>query len=379
MKSLYLYADYFSPAYRAGGPVKSLFLLSREISKHCNLTIFTRNCDLGGRRLSKNEMVLFKSTINGAYDVNYCKSGLICYLKIFVELAKRPPSIIYLNSFFSFNFSIYVLLLVKILRCKVSVVISPRGEMTFGAMSFKSWKKRMYINFFSFFFNSDLIKFHFTSQEEYSDFISLFKVKTINYFIVGNLVEPALVSNPIQSYSVSNTFRIIYFSRLSGKKNLKFFLQVLSELKIPIIFDIYGHIDDNQYWNDCMHHIESLPSNIKVSYCGSIGRDEGVKMLGEYDLFILPTLNENFGHSIVESLSMGTPVLISDKTPWKQSKFFAINCAPLVLSSWLDALITLANLKLDARIRARQEAISIYNQISSSNDVDSYLINFGIS
>jgi glycosyltransferase involved in cell wall biosynthesis len=30
----------------------------------------------------------------------------------------------------------------------------------------------------------------------------------------------------------------------------------------------------------------------------------------------MPTLNENFGHSILESFCAGCPVIISDQTPW---------------------------------------------------------------
>jgi glycosyltransferase involved in cell wall biosynthesis len=32
--------------------------------------------------------------------------------------------------------------------------------------------------------------------------------------------------------------------------------------------------------------------------------------------FVLPTLNENFGHAIIEALANGCPVIISDQTPW---------------------------------------------------------------
>jgi glycosyltransferase involved in cell wall biosynthesis len=31
----------------------------------------------------------------------------------------------------------------------------------------------------------------------------------------------------------------------------------------------------------------------------------------------LPSLGENFGHVIVEALSAGCPILISDRTPWR--------------------------------------------------------------
>lgn len=31
----------------------------------------------------------------------------------------------------------------------------------------------------------------------------------------------------------------------------------------------------------------------------------------------MPSIGENFGHSIFESMSAGTPVIISNNTPWK--------------------------------------------------------------
>jgi glycosyltransferase involved in cell wall biosynthesis len=39
--------------------------------------------------------------------------------------------------------------------------------------------------------------------------------------------------------------------------------------------------------------------------------------LAGYDLFLLPTRGENFGHAIFDALEVGLPVLISDQTPWR--------------------------------------------------------------
>jgi len=44
----------------------------------------------------------------------------------------------------------------------------------------------------------------------------------------------------------------------------------------------------------------------------SVGR-----IFAEHNLFLFPTLGENFGHVICEALSAGCPVLISDQTPWR--------------------------------------------------------------
>jgi glycosyltransferase involved in cell wall biosynthesis len=39
--------------------------------------------------------------------------------------------------------------------------------------------------------------------------------------------------------------------------------------------------------------------------------------MSHYHLSVLLTFNENYGHSIVESMAAGCPVLISDQTIWK--------------------------------------------------------------
>ncbi len=51
---------------------------------------------------------------------------------------------------------------------------------------------------------------------------------------------------------------------------------------------------------------------------GSLQKNELQKTFRQNHLFVLPTTGENFGHSIFESFLFGRPVLISDRTPWKQ-------------------------------------------------------------
>jgi glycosyltransferase involved in cell wall biosynthesis len=40
-------------------------------------------------------------------------------------------------------------------------------------------------------------------------------------------------------------------------------------------------------------------------------------MMKKYHLFFMPSGSECFGHVILEALTVGLPVLISDNTPWK--------------------------------------------------------------
>lgn len=54
-----------------------------------------------------------------------------------------------------------------------------------------------------------------------------------------------------------------------------------------------------------------------MTYQGVIPHEAVVERLSRYDLFVFPTLGENFGHVILESLLAGCPVAVSSVTPWQ--------------------------------------------------------------
>ena len=110
---------------------------------------------------------------------------------------------------------------------------------------------------------------------------------------------------------------LVFISRIAPKKNLLFALKCLKIIKGNVVFDIYGPKEDSTYWDECEEVIKKMPSNIKTNYCGLINHEDVCKKFSDYDAFFFPTLSENFGHVIAESLSVGTPVIISDQTPWK--------------------------------------------------------------
>lgn len=86
---------------------------------------------------------------------------------------------------------------------------------------------------------------------------------------------------------------------------------------LNIVFDIFGPIKDVDYWNDCLSNIEKKSVAVKIEYKGEINPAHTGELLSIYHLFLLLTKGENFGHAIFESLHAGTPVLLSDKTPWR--------------------------------------------------------------
>jgi len=60
-----------------------------------------------------------------------------------------------------------------------------------------------------------------------------------------------------------------------------------------------------------------LPAKVSVHYDGVVAHTDVSSVLKTYDMLFLPTRSENYGHVIIESMLVGTPVLIADTTPWR--------------------------------------------------------------
>ena len=102
-------------------------------------------------------------------------------------------------------------------------------------------------------------------------------------------------------------------------KNLDGALKLLHGLPGQVGFDIYGprEVNDADYWDEVREIMANLSSNIRVEYHGHIKYEDVPGTLSKYHLFLLPTLGENYGHVIIEALLAGCPILISDRTPWR--------------------------------------------------------------
>ena len=108
-----------------------------------------------------------------------------------------------------------------------------------------------------------------------------------------------------------------FLSRISRMKNLDYALKILARTSVKLRFDIWGIKEDADYWEICEKLVQSMPKNVIVRYRGEASPTEVVSLLAGYDLLLLPTRGENYGHVIAEAVSAGTPVLISDRTPWR--------------------------------------------------------------
>ena len=231
-------------------------------------------------------------------------------------LNQQPLDLIHLNSLFDRELTIPILFLRwAALIVRTPVILSPRGEFSAGALEFKSARKRAYLELARSLGLLSDVWLHATTAEEERDILRTFP------YARGVIVAPNLRSlRPPQAAPEidGSRTRIVFLSRIDRMKNLDYAIQVLSSVRSPVRFDIYGPITHPDHWEECKHAIAKLPRNLDVRYLGPIPNNEVNQTLAAYDLFFLPSRGENFGHAIFDAFEAGLPVLISDRTPWRE-------------------------------------------------------------
>lgn len=222
------------------------------------------------------------------------------------------PDIIYLQGLFQ-QCILPCLQLAK--KHKKPVLLAPRGELCAGAFK-KKYKKIPYVWFLRMSGLISNVSFQSTSDEETMAIARYLNVHISRIHLLTNI--PSIPKKEyIRAKKEQGKAKFIFLSRIHPKKNLISAIKYLNIVDGNVSFDIYGPIEDNEYWNECKVEIQNLPDNIKVNYCGLVSHDEVHHIFSKYDAFIFPTFSENYGHVIAESLIVGTPVILGQgTTPW---------------------------------------------------------------
>src|ERR1700752_1004775 len=123
-KNILVLTDWYLPAYKAGGPVKSLAALAYHLKDDYNFYILTTNKDAFSKTalpVKSDEWV----TLTNGEKVYYMSDEKIALSKLADIIKDLNYDFVYLNSFFSKYFSIYPLLLKKQGKIKKPVVLAP--------------------------------------------------------------------------------------------------------------------------------------------------------------------------------------------------------------------------------------------------------------
>ena len=317
MVEVLAFSHYYFPGYKAGGTLRTIVNMVEQTGDDVMFKIITSDRDLGHVEQYDNVKINQWSKVGNA--LIYYQAHGASFFDIIKLLRSTSYDVIYLNSFFDYSYSIRILLLKFFISPRKHIILAPRGEFSGGALNIKRTKKNIYLKLVRILGIYNNITWQASSEYEKNDILNAGVSAGKNILVVPDLSSGNSLYKCYEKQKrskIENELKICFISRISKKKNLDFALHILSRVKYQVQFDIYGPKEDSDYWRECESIISNAPSNVNINYLGMIEYDNVVDTFGKYDMFFFPTHGENYGHVIVESMLAGTPVLISDNTPW---------------------------------------------------------------
>jgi len=302
--------------------VQSVYNLTKALSKEAEFFICTSNTDLGHNEplnVTSNKWLEFSENIS----VIYLSKERQTKRQFKTILTSREFHTIYFNSVFSYRFSILPLWISRNLQTKR--IVASRGMLASGSLALKKSKKTMFLSLAKPLCLYKNVIWHVSAPHEALDVQRQFGPSS------QTVVAPNLPNQDIKEQELKtkneNELDLFYLGRVAEVKNLFFALQCLNHSFTGTIrYHIYGPLEEEAYWQECQEEIKKLPKNILVTYHGKLTPNQIHSTISQHDALLLPTLNENYGHVIIESFLASKPVLISDQTPWLDLKEKQVGC-----------------------------------------------------
>jgi glycosyltransferase involved in cell wall biosynthesis len=312
-KKILITIDWFLPGTLSGGPVRSYANLIEHLNDDFEFYIITRNRDYGSDEAYKGITPNTWTDFNDSTKIYYISEDQLNRTHLKDIINSVTFDIAYINGIYSWYFSILPIVFLK--KIKKPIIVSARGMLNSQAFSVKKRKKKIFLALAKLVRLYNGVIFHATNEDEAESIRTEIDLAAqVNE--APNL--PRKITQQLQTKATKAApVKFVNIARVSIEKGTLKMLEALQNINVPLSLDLYGPIYDQPYWDKCKAVIAQLPEYINVTYKGVLASEDVPLTLQNYDFFVLLSEGENFGHAILEALSAGLPVLISDKTPWK--------------------------------------------------------------
>jgi glycosyltransferase involved in cell wall biosynthesis len=312
--------DYYLPGTDAGGALRSVANLIAALGHEFEFRVITRDRDwLSNERYRHITPGTWESV--GAAKVMYLSPTQARPATLRHVITETPHDVLYLNSLFSPLFTLSVLAYRRAGMIPTRpAILAPRGQLSPGAIGIKGRKKRAFLVAARMAGLYRGLIWQASSPDEEREVHEHFGAAEVP---VRAMVAPDLPT-PWERLAVTGhrrksagSLKASFISRITPKKNLLGAIELLRGVKADTVFDAYGPAEDPQYLRQCEAAMATLPPHVKARYAGKLKYDEIALAFARYEVFLFPTLGENFGHVLIESLAAGCPVAVSDRTPFR--------------------------------------------------------------
>jgi len=308
-----IFVDWYTPGYKAGGPVRSMVNLVEHLHQEIDFHIVTSDTEYTEQQPYPS--VRSDEWNQGEHGERIYYASRSGQTKAIWKriLAQEKWTAVYVNGVYSLWYSAAPLWLSRGQGLKM--IVASRGMLAPGPMQHGTLKKRLFL--FAMKASGAYSKVHWqgTDQNEAEQIKKQIGANTVH--VVPNLPKKQGLEFPPERAKQPGTLNIVSLARIAVEKNTHLAIESLAGLSGQVKYDMYGPVYEEGYWQACQEIIEALSENVQVYARGPVPPSSAEKLLQEAHILLMPSSGENFGHTMLEALSVGLPIVISDRTPWK--------------------------------------------------------------
>ena len=323
-----LVSSSFYPAIFYGGPISSTWDLSKKLGqKNVEVYVSTTNAD-GNKRIkdidTKEHILQAENVFVRYYHQQLINIFSFSFLfGVFSDIKKSD--VVYIQ--YLFHYTVLFSLFFSVFLGK-KIILCPRGSFSSFTLSNKRiWLKKLWL----FLFISPLknkIIWQASSYLEKEDILSYFPKADIKIIPDGIDVESFSKSNKIDNKELIKKYTNKDFKNVS---DLVFSMGRLHRIKrfdiLINAFKLYLYDNknaklliagaDDGVRNSLENQIKELKLEDSVFMIGLVNFSQKKELLSNCSFFSLSSDFESFGIVVPEALACGVPVVVSDKTSWK--------------------------------------------------------------
>ncbi len=196
---------------------------------------------------------------------------------------------------------------------RIPLVVSPRGMLEPWALSYRAWKKKIA---WALYEKRDLDSASVFCATSAQEAISIRKCG----FRQPVAVVPNGVFLPEPKLRPSTCPRLrtaLFLSRIHPKKGLLMLVEAWKEVRPTGWRVVVAGPDEGGYRKTVEEAVATAGLGDVFAFVGPVKDNAKGLLYREADVFILPTMSENFGVVVAEALAHGVPVITTTGAPWR--------------------------------------------------------------
>ena len=152
-----------------------------------------------------------------------------------------------------------------------------------------------------------------SSKLEYEDAVEFGIQKTKLHVIPMGIDVDEYVDNPINPNG--DAINILFVGRIARVRRIEILLQAVAKLSISFHVTLVGgeektsSLSRSGYLDELKKLCKDLNINDRVTFVGPVAQNELFNWYSKGDIFVYPSLYENFGQPILEAAAAGLPIV----------------------------------------------------------------------